>query len=150
MKLLLSCAAAALAASGVRAALPDEKWGFADVRPGAHMFWWLYGASGSAAARAAAPVVMWLQGGPGAGGTGFGNFGEMGPLDIHLQPRATTWLSAASLLFVDSPVGAGYSYADAPALLAHNNSAIAADLVALVTAVVAALPDVGTLPFYIV
>lgn len=86
----------------------------------------------------------------GAGGSGYGNFGEMGPLDIALQPRNTTWLSAASLLFVDNPVGAGYSYVDSPALIPRNNSAIAADLVALVTAFVAALPDASTLPFYIV
>jgi serine carboxypeptidase 1 len=147
MRFPVLLAALAASAPAAHALLPDEQWGFVDVRPGAHMFWWLYGSSAS---RASAPIVLWLQGGPGAGGSGYGNFGEMGPLDINQQPRNTTWLSAASLLFVDNPVGAGYSYVDSPALIPRNNTAIAADLVALVTAFVAALPDASTLPFYIV
>jgi hypothetical protein len=38
----------------------DEVWGYVDVRPGAHMFWWLYGTT--APARETAPLVLWLQG----------------------------------------------------------------------------------------
>ena len=56
------------------------------------------------------PLVMWLQGGPGGSSTGFGNFEEIGPLTVDLKPRETTWLNEANLLFVDNPVGAGFSY----------------------------------------
>jgi serine carboxypeptidase 1 len=49
--------------------IPDEDWGYVTVRKGAHMFWWLYGMTDKAK-RPAAPLVMWLQGGPGASSTG--------------------------------------------------------------------------------
>ena len=47
---------------------------------------------------------------PGGSSTGFGNFEEIGPLTVDLKPRETTWLNEANLLFVDNPVGAGFSY----------------------------------------
>ena len=39
--------------------IPDEAWGYVTVRPDAHMFWWLYGSTGSD--RDTRPLVMWLQ-----------------------------------------------------------------------------------------
>ena len=39
--------------------VPDQKWGYVTVRPDAHMFWWLYGSTGSD--RDTRPLVMWLQ-----------------------------------------------------------------------------------------
>ena len=36
---------------------------------------------------------LYLQGGPGSSGTGFGNFEELGPLNVELQPREYTWVS---------------------------------------------------------
>lgn len=60
--------------------------------------------------RDTAPLVIWLQGGPGASSTGFGNFLEIGPLDVHLKPRPVSWIDNANILFIDNPVGTGYSY----------------------------------------
>jgi len=57
-----------------------------------------------------APVVLWLQGGPGAPSL-FGLFVENGPFiidknqDIHL--RSTSWSLTHSVLYIDNPVGAG-------------------------------------------
>ena len=34
-----------------------------------------------------------VQGGPGGSSCGFGNFEEIGPLDVELNPRNTTWVS---------------------------------------------------------
>lgn len=36
----------------------------------------------------------------GASGVGLGNFQEIGPLDVNLQPRNSTWLQKADLIFV--------------------------------------------------
>ncbi|XP_075747532.1 putative serine carboxypeptidase CPVL [Rhipicephalus microplus] len=60
-----------------------------------------------------APVVMWLQGGPG-GSSLFGLFLEHGPYRVveggTARLRNTTWAQRYSMLYVDSPVGAGFSF----------------------------------------
>ena len=91
--------------------IPDERWGYVTVRANAHMFWWLYGAdTEEPSERLSKPLIMWLQGGPGASSTGYGNFEELGPLTADLMPRNTSWTRAANVLFVDNPVGTGFSY----------------------------------------
>ena len=52
-------------------------------------------------------IITTTSGGPGGSGTGYGNFMEIGPLDNNKIPRNHTWLKEASLIFIDSPVGAG-------------------------------------------
>ena len=101
----------ALIALSTSCQIPDEDWNYVQVRKSAFMFWWLYGANTNhPSERVDKPLIMWLQGGPGGSSTGFGNFEELGPLTVDLKPRSTTWLQAANVLFVDNPVGAGYSY----------------------------------------
>lgn len=101
--------------------IPSEAWGYVDVRKDAFMFWWLYGAQTTdPTERLHKPLVMWFQGGPGASSTGYGNFEEIGPLDVNLEPRNTTWIKEANVLFVDNPVGCGYSFVDDPAALTTN------------------------------
>ena len=94
-------------------------------------FYWFYGSNNPNLPRDDLPIVLWLQGGPGAGGTGYGNFGEFGPLNTTLQPREYTWLNKVNLLFIDNPVGAGYSYVDDISLLTTNVSQISADLLTI-------------------
>lgn len=77
------------------------------------------------------PIIMWLQGGPGGSGSGYGNFMEIGPQDVQLRTRNSSWIRHANLLFVDNPVGTGYSYVNSKDLLAKNNQEIAADLVTM-------------------
>lgn len=59
------------------------------------------------------PLVIWLQGGPG-GDSSFGSFVEMGPieLDAKLKPHArdSSWNRQYGMLFIDNPVGAGFSF----------------------------------------
>lgn len=65
------------------------------------------------------PLVLWMQGGPGC--TGFsGLVYEMGPLRFDIQGyrgglpgllyRPETWTKVSNIIFVDTPVGAGFSY----------------------------------------
>jgi serine carboxypeptidase 1 len=77
------------------------------VRPGAHMFWRLYGSTNATAPRETQPLVFWLQGGPGAGGSGYGDYGEMGPLDVTLTPRNTTWIQSGAGVVVGGGGGGG-------------------------------------------
>ena len=41
--------------------IPDNTSGYVDVRPSAHMFWWLYGSTNPHVQRDLLPLVMWLQ-----------------------------------------------------------------------------------------
>ncbi|XP_020179803.1 serine carboxypeptidase-like 51 [Aegilops tauschii subsp. strangulata] len=112
----------------------SEEWGYVEVRPKAHMFWCLYRSPQRVENGTAPwPTVLWLQGGPGASGTGYGNFMEIGPLDADLKPRATTWLSKADLLFVDNPVGTGFSFVEGRnrSLMARTDAQAGGDLTAL-------------------
>jgi serine carboxypeptidase 1 len=61
---------------------------------------------------------------------------EIGPLDSKLKPRATTWLPKADLLFVDNPVGTGFSYMEGGdrSLMVRTDAEAARDLVALLCA----------------
>nr|XP_022297204.1 retinoid-inducible serine carboxypeptidase-like [Crassostrea virginica] len=105
-----------------------EQWDYVRVRPGAHLFYWLYHTT-SPGGSLKTPLILWLQGGPGQSSTGMGNFEEIGPLDISLKQRRTTWLSEASLLFVDSPVGSGYSYVEYNDLYCNSTEMIAEDMI---------------------
>ncbi|KAH9327261.1 hypothetical protein KI387_007439, partial [Taxus chinensis] len=112
----------------VRSGTPDgsEEWGYVEVRPKVHMFWWHYISPQRAGVDW--PIILWLQGGPGASGVGIGNFQEVGPLDTQLQPRNTTWLQKADLLFVDSPVATGFSYVENETLIAKTDAEVVVDL----------------------
>uniref|UniRef100_A0A0L8H0H9 Carboxypeptidase n=2 Tax=Octopus bimaculoides TaxID=37653 RepID=A0A0L8H0H9_OCTBM len=102
-----------------------EWWGYVNVRPQAYMFYWMY----EHVEPENRPLILWLQGGPGASSVGFGNFMEIGPLDINLQHRKYTWLTEASLLFIDNPVGSGFSYVTSDSALAKDVQTIAHDLI---------------------
>ncbi|KAK8756526.1 hypothetical protein V5799_000772, partial [Amblyomma americanum] len=125
-----------------------ESWSYVKVRENAYMFWWLMFADLPESQYKSAPLIVWLQGGPGASSTGFGNFAEIGPQDVHLEPRNHSWVRFANLLFVDNPVGTGYSYVSNETAFAANNSQIAADLVTMISFFLTKMPEfqAGILP----
>ena len=57
-----------------------------------------------------APVVVWLQGGPG-GSSLFGLFAEHGPFTVdeklHIVPRNISWTDTMNMIYIDNPVGTG-------------------------------------------
>ncbi|KAJ2953880.1 hypothetical protein O0L34_g1508 [Tuta absoluta] len=60
------------------------------------------------------PWIIWLNGGPGVSSL-LGLFDLVGPIKLvngKVTRRTVTWASNYSLLFIDSPVGAGFSYTD--------------------------------------
>ena len=64
-----------------------------------------------------APVAIWLNGGPGASST-FANFLFSSPLRISQPTTDTfdmtlsedTWIKSATMIYIDQPVGTGFSY----------------------------------------
>ncbi|XP_029944496.1 retinoid-inducible serine carboxypeptidase [Salarias fasciatus] len=126
-----------------------EAWNYVEVRDGAHMFWWLYYADCQSVQSRDLPLVLWLQGGPGGSGTGFGNFEEIGPLTRDLEPRKSSWVQAASVLFVDNPVGTGFSYAQNPEAFATDVSTVASDMLVLLQSFFTERTEFQSVPFYI-
>ncbi|PPD92919.1 hypothetical protein GOBAR_DD10125 [Gossypium barbadense] len=96
------------------------------------------------------PIILWLQGGPGASGVGIGNFEEIGPLNTDLKPRNTTWLKKADLLFVDNPVGTGYSYVEDTEMLVKTDNEAASDLTTLFMKLFNTIESLQKSPLYIV
>ncbi|KAJ8977298.1 hypothetical protein NQ317_007437 [Molorchus minor] len=75
------------------------------------------------------PVILWLQGM--IGGTSlFGLFMENGPFslnaDLQLVPRNYSWTKNHSVLYIDNPVGSGYSFTNGG--YAKNQTQIGKDL----------------------
>ncbi|XP_071700113.1 serine carboxypeptidase-like 51 [Rutidosis leptorrhynchoides] len=126
----------------------SEKWGYVPVRPKAHMFWWYY-KSPYRTSDQSWPIILWLQGGPGASGVGLGNFEEIGPLDTSLNPRRSTWLKKADLLFVDNPVGVGYSFVEDETLYVKNDEEAAKDLTTLLMSIFNKDESLQKSPLYI-
>mmetsp|Transcript_33997 Transcript_33997/g.66978 ORF Transcript_33997/g.66978 Transcript_33997/m.66978 type:complete len:476 (+) Transcript_33997:48-1475(+) len=106
--------AAAKAASRVYLdGVEDESYaGFLTVNKtfDSNMFYWYFPAQSG---NKSAPLLIWLQGGPG-GSSLFGLFSEMGPYtltkDLKALPREVTWNKEYAMLFIDNPIGAGFSY----------------------------------------
>ncbi|EEC70535.1 hypothetical protein OsI_01665 [Oryza sativa Indica Group] len=129
----------------------SERWGYVQVRPKAHLFWWYYRSPHRVSSPGKPwPTILWLQGGPGGSGVGRGNFLEIGPLDVDLKPRNTSWLKKADLIFVDHPVGVGYSYADDPSALATTDLQAATDAAELIRALPGEIPALKRSPLYLV
>lgn len=73
-----------------------------------------------------APVVLWLNGGPGASSIGYGYFTELGPFYLSDDSIVNTtdvpqlfrneyaWSKLAHLLFFEHPSSVGFSYCDSP------------------------------------
>lgn len=140
-------------ATGARTHDGSEEWGYVEVRPRAHMFWWLYRSPYRVEDSSKPwPIILWLQGGPGASGVGIGNFEEIGPLDTYLKPRNSTWLQVADLLFVDNPVGTGYSFVEEgdADLFVKTDDEAASDLTTLLEKVFNRNESLQKSPLYIV
>ncbi|XP_026397797.1 serine carboxypeptidase-like 34 [Papaver somniferum] len=66
------------------------------------------------------PLVLWLNGGPGCSSIGYGKAEELGPFLTQkgkpvLKFNDYSWNKEANLLFLESPVGVGFSYTNTSA-----------------------------------
>eukprot|EP01104_Vermistella_antarctica_P013863 TRINITY_DN4269_c0_g1_i2.p1 TRINITY_DN4269_c0_g1~~TRINITY_DN4269_c0_g1_i2.p1 ORF type:complete len:929 (-),score=117.32 TRINITY_DN4269_c0_g1_i2:331-3117(-) len=82
-----------------------------DTSHGGNMFYWYFEPRNG---NKAAPVVLWLQGGPACSDM-IALFTELGPYSINpstntRERNPNSWNEEYGLLFVDQPVGTGWSY----------------------------------------
>ncbi|KAI8567578.1 hypothetical protein RHMOL_Rhmol02G0132900 [Rhododendron molle] len=83
-------------------------------RSGRALFYWFYEASTLPNDK---PLVLWLNGGPGCSSVGYGATQEIGPFIVDSEGHALklnpyAWNTEANMLFVESPVGVGFSYSN--------------------------------------
>ncbi|CAG5130564.1 unnamed protein product [Candidula unifasciata] len=100
--------------------IPKSYAGFitVDKQLGNHLFFWFF----PAISEPLAPVLVWLNGGPTVSSM-FGLLWENGPIrftkDVGADGNKTSykrweksWAESFAMLYIDNPVGTGYSYSD--------------------------------------
>ena len=90
-----------------------------------------------------APTIIWLQGGPGCSSL-LGMLYENGPWHLHeghLVENKHRWTKHFNMLYVDNPVGAGYSYVEKEDGYVVDEPSMARELLATVKAVFEAHAD---------
>ncbi|KAJ4899060.1 Serine carboxypeptidase-like 29 [Raphanus sativus] len=120
---------------------------------GRALFYWFFEAAEDAASK---PLVLWLNGGPGCSSVGFGEAEEIGP--FHINPDGKTlylnqysWNQVANILFLDAPVGVGYSYSNTSSdLLTNGDMRTAQDSLKFLLKWVERYPEYKGREFYIV
>jgi carboxypeptidase C (cathepsin A) len=89
------------------------------------MFYWLFRSRND---KVNDPLVIWLTGGPGCSSE-LALFYENGPYtinpDLSLKQNPSSWNSFSNLLYVDQPLGTGYSKAKDPTHYARNEEMVA-------------------------
>lgn len=100
-----------------------------DTGYNSNLFFW-YFPSKNSTAETPPPLVIWLQGGPGASSL-FGLFTENGPYEFKkgkLDYRKYAWTNDFNMLYIDNPVGTGFSFTESEEGYATNQATIGENL----------------------
>lgn len=143
--------------------LPEEslptKSGYLPIIPTAKsaIFYTFYEAQQPNSSLSKTPLLIWLQGGPGCSSM-LGNFYELGPWRVShrqrnvqrvgLERNSGSWNRIFGLLFLDNPIGAGFSIAETPEEIPRDQHGVAKHLFAAVTSFVGLDPSFKTRPIY--
>ncbi|KAK7695150.1 hypothetical protein QCA50_002340 [Cerrena zonata] len=92
-----------------------NQWsGFLDISQTRHLFFWFFEARRGPKN---APLMLWLNGGPGCSSIGSGLLFENGPCSIAYGGNSTivnqhSWNEVANIIYLEQPIGTGFSYSD--------------------------------------
>eukprot|EP00743_Colponemidia_sp_Colp-15_P002093 GILK01002270.1.p1 GENE.GILK01002270.1~~GILK01002270.1.p1 ORF type:complete len:475 (-),score=74.65 GILK01002270.1:187-1569(-) len=115
---------------------------------GANLFYWFIESERDPAND---PLVLWLNGGPGSSSL-IGLFYETGPyrIDEHvrLQQNLHSWTKMANMLYIDQPVGTGFSYVEKEEGYAVNEAMVVQHLYTALQQFFTLYPSLRRLPFY--
>ncbi|KAE8690455.1 Serine carboxypeptidase-like 33 [Hibiscus syriacus] len=96
---------------------------------GRALFYWFFEAQSEPSQK---PLLLWLNGGPGCSSIAYGAASELGPLrvgknGVDLEFNQFAWNQEANLLFVESPIGVGFSYTNTSSDLTKLDDAFVAE-----------------------
>ncbi|KAH7432982.1 hypothetical protein KP509_07G049200 [Ceratopteris richardii] len=98
------------------------------------------------------PVVLWMSGGPGCSSE-LALFYENGPFQItnslDLTWNEHGWDKASSIIFVDQPVGTGFSYTTDMRDMRHDEKGVSEDMYHFLQAFFKAHPDFADNDFFV-
>lgn len=119
--------------------------GYLNGTEGHQLFYWYHESTTNAADK---PLVLWLNGGPGCSSLG-GMFTELGPFvldsDLKVTLNPYSFNRAANIIFIEQPVGVGFSYPNVPA----NDNTTAKDTVVALRNFLRMHPELQHRPFYV-
>ncbi|RPD64649.1 alpha/beta-hydrolase [Lentinus tigrinus ALCF2SS1-6] len=122
--------------------------GYLDISDTRHLFFWFFEARQNPES---APLMMWLNGGPGCSST-TGMLFENGPCTI-VDPNTTvpnphSWNNIANMVFLDQPVGTGFSYASDGSKV-DTLADLAVDVYAFLQLFVSRFPEYSEKPLHL-
>ncbi|OAX40538.1 hypothetical protein K503DRAFT_601654 [Rhizopogon vinicolor AM-OR11-026] len=123
--------------------------GYLDISDDKHLFFWFFESRSSPED---APLLMWLNGGPGCSSS-TGLLFELGPCSISDEGANTThnphsWNAHANMIFLDQPINVGYSYSEDGSTV--DTSPVAGkDVYAFMELFLSRFPEYSTQPFHI-
>ncbi|CAI7884818.1 unnamed protein product [Closterium sp. NIES-54] len=119
---------------------------------GAKMYFAYYEAMEPETAQSDTPIILWLQGGPGCSSM-IGNFYELGPYRIteslDIEPNPAPWNRRYGVLFIDNPVGTGFSVAPSDADIPLDQDDVARDLYTALRSFFDLFPPFRQRPFFL-
>ncbi|PAN17395.1 hypothetical protein PAHAL_3G128500 [Panicum hallii] len=121
-------------------------------RHGRALFYWVFEAQTPPEEK---PLLLWLNGGPDCSSLGYGAASELGPLRVIREGTALkfneyAWDKEANLLFLESPVGAGFSYTNTSSDLDKlNDDFVAEDAYSFLVNWLQRFPEYKDREFYI-
>ncbi|KAM0944149.1 putative carboxypeptidase C [Dioscorea sansibarensis] len=95
-------------------------------------------------------VLLWVNGGPGCSGLDAMIIDDLAPRrPVKLLSNPFSWTKVASIIYVDSPAGTGYSYADSVDDYITNDTKTVADLYEFILKFFSEYPEFLPNPLYV-
>lgn len=120
-------------------------------RAGGEMFYWFFpNAEGKTSMET--PFIIWLTGGPGCSSE-LAALTENGPLtvepDATIQHNMYSWHQVADVVYIDQPLGTGFSSVGDPRNYVTNEKIVAQDMREFLEKFVELYPTLKNKPFYV-
>ena len=142
---------------GWEGALPSKQYsGYLTFGPNnrKHIHYWYVESTGKDPAASTTPTVLWMNGGPGCSSLD-GWYYEHGPFrgspsdPKKLVTNPASWAKVANMLYIEAPLGVGFSYSEDKADYAQTDDTSSQDNLHAVEAFFAAFPELKTHKFFI-